>query len=122
TWADYRRVKEAVTRGASVVVVGGGFIGSEMAAALCGNGADVTMVYPEAHIGGGRFPESIGRLVDADYSARGVRLLAGRSVQGAESGGGGVRLALDDGSRLEADLVLVGVGAQPNVDLAQGAG
>lgn len=122
TWADYRRVKEAVTWGASVVVVGGGFIGSEMAAALCGNGADVTMVYPEAHIGGGRFPESIGRLVDADYSARGVRLLAGRSVQGAESGGGGVRLALDDGSRLEADLVLVGVGAQPNVDLAQGAG
>ena len=122
TWADYQQVKSAVGDGTRVVVIGGGFIGSEMAAALTNNGAAVTMVFPEAHLGGGRFPASIGQLVDADYRERGVQLVSGRSVKSAEAAGGGVWLVLDDGSGLAADLVLVGVGAVPNDELAKSAG
>lgn len=122
TWRDYQLVKQKATAGTPVTIIGGGFIGSEMAAALSSQGAQVTMVYPEPHLGGGRFPESIAKLVDADYQARGVTLNGGRSVQGAEATAGGVNLQLDDGSSLDAELVLVGVGAVPNDELAQGAG
>jgi len=122
TWRDYQYVKQSVEQGTRVAIVGGGFIGSEMAAALSKAGAQVTMVFPEAHMGGGRFPESIASLVDADYQARGVTLLPGRTVDAATGVDGGVRLQLSDGSFLEAELVLVGVGAKPNQELAEAAG
>ena len=122
TWADYQRVRSAVSDGVRVAVVGGGFIGSEMGAALVSNGAAVTMIYPEPHLGGGRFPASIGQVVDDDYRERGVQLLSGRSVKTAGADRSGVTLELDDGSELAADLVLVGVGAIPNDELAESAG
>lgn len=122
TWRDYEYVKRSVAEGTRVAVVGGGFIGSEMAAALNKQGAAVTMIFPEAHMGGGRFPESIASLVDADYESRGVTLLPGRTVDAATTTEGGVRLELSDGSSFDAELVLVGVGAQPNQELAEGAG
>src|SRR5262249_27102024 len=53
---DYRRVREVASEGAHVVVIGGGFIGSELAASLVGNGARVTMLFPESGIGHRLFP------------------------------------------------------------------
>jgi len=122
TWEDYEHVRERAREGAHVAVIGGGFIGSEMAAALRSNGAEVTMIFPEPSIGGGRFPVSIATLVDADYAARGVTVRAGRTVQSARQDGSGVVLELDDGAEVAADLVIVGVGAVPNQELAQEAG
>lgn len=122
TWSDYQLVKERARQGARVAVIGGGFIGSEMAAALSSNGAEVTMIFPEPSIGGGRFPDSVAALVDEDYAARGVTLRSGRTVKSARAQGDGAVLELDDGSELAADLVIVGVGAVPNHELAQQAG
>lgn len=122
TFADFQAVQSAVAPGTRVVVVGGGFIGSEMAAALTRRGAQVTMVFPEASIGGGRFPASIAAVVDADYRERGVELKSGSSVTAARNEGQAVVLTLDDGSVLAADLVVVGVGAVPNDELAAAAG
>ena len=56
TVADYRAVRAAAKEGTSVVVVGGGFIGSELAAALAANGCAVTMVFPEDAIGARIYP------------------------------------------------------------------
>lgn len=122
TYRDYQRVLQLLQPGARVVVVGGGFIGSEMAAALSTRGAHVGMIFPEQHIGGGRFPATLAARIDADYQQRGVQLFRGSGVQSARSEGTQVVLELADGTELPADLVLVGVGTQPNDELASGAG
>ncbi|MFA5550326.1 MAG: FAD-dependent oxidoreductase [Trueperaceae bacterium] len=122
TFEDYLAVRQRVGPGAQVTVVGGGFIGAEMAAALTGQGASVTMVFPEPHVGGGRFPSSVAEIVDQDFRSRGVQLLPGRTVVAASEGGSGPVLKLSDDSEVRADLVVVGVGAVANDELAAAAG
>jgi NADPH-dependent 2,4-dienoyl-CoA reductase/sulfur reductase-like enzyme len=122
TLDDYHQARTLAADGARAVVVGGGFIGSEMAAGLKSAGADVSMVFPEAHIGAGRFPEGLAAALDRDYGRRGVRLFAGRTVNRASSETDVVDLVLDDGTELTADLVVVGIGTEPNVVLAHELG
>ena len=122
TLDDYRRARALVSEGGRAVVVGGGFIGSEMAAGLRTAGAEVSMVFPEPHLGAGRFPESLARALDRDYQRRGVRVLGGRALSQARSRDDLVELALDDGTELTADLVVVGIGTVPNVELAHELG
>lgn len=122
TFSDYRRVRRLAGSGRSAAIIGGGFIGSEMAAALTRAGVTVTMLFPESAIGGGRFPEGVATAVTRDYQERGVRVLPGRTVQAAAERGDGVALTLDDGTELETGFVLVGVGAVPNDELAKEAG
>jgi len=66
TLDDYRRLRESAPEGSHVVVIGGGFIGSEIAAGLVGNGCRVTMLFPEPGIGFRLFPEGLSTFV-ADY-------------------------------------------------------
>jgi len=115
---DYRRVRALVEAGARFVVIGGGFIGSEIAAALALNGVSVTMVFPEPGIGARIFPASLSAWLDDHYRGRGVTVLEGASVTGVEAG----RITLGDGRTLEADAIVAGVGIQPNVELAARAG
>lgn len=118
TLDDYRRLRQAVRPGAQAVVIGGGFIGSEIAAALTLNGARVTMLFPEAAIGARAYPKALAESVTAYYRDQGVDVRAGVSVQGAD----GRTLQLTDGSTLAADVVVAGLGITPNVQLAQDAG
>ncbi|MGA9715316.1 MAG: FAD-dependent oxidoreductase [Aeromicrobium sp.] len=122
TVADYRRVREAAQPGTHVVVVGGGYIGSEIAAALAQNEVQVTMVFPEDHPGAGRFPTEIAEQITARYAEAGVQLRAGTGVDGGTVSGDGMRLDLDDGSTLDADLVVIGLGLEPSTALAESAG
>ena len=101
-----------------VVVIGGGFIGSEIAAALTLNGCAVTMVFPEPGIGARIFPPSLSAALDDYYRDRGVEVWPASSVTEIERG----RVALSDGRTLEADAVVAGVGIEPNVELAAAAG
>lgn len=119
---DFHRVRELARDASSAAVIGGGFIGSEMAAALRLAGVDVTMIFPEAAIGGGRFPDGLARRIGEEYQERGVRLLAGRTVARTEQHGDGVKLELDDGTVVPAAFVVVGVGAVANDELARSAG
>src|SRR4051812_22764767 len=64
TLADYRRLRERAKEGAQAVVIGGGFIGSEIAAALNANGCDVTMVFPEQEICARVFPPELSGFVN----------------------------------------------------------
>ncbi|MGH9534342.1 MAG: NAD(P)/FAD-dependent oxidoreductase [Terriglobales bacterium] len=122
TLADYRRARALATAGTTAVVIGGGFIGSEMAAALAMNGLRVTMVFPEPYLVQRVFPAGLGQALNAAYQAKGVRLLSGDVPAAIEAAGGGFRVRTRGGETLSADLLLAGLGIAPNAALAQAAG
>ncbi len=122
TLADYRHLRELATAGTHVVVVGGGFIGSELAAALVGVGCKVTMVFPDDAIGAGRFPDALAEFLNGYYREHGVDVRTGVKVTGGNADDSGVELALADGGSLHADVVVAGLGVTPNIDLAKQAG
>ena len=118
TLDDFRRLRTLADRGSRFVVIGGGFIGSEIAAALAVNGCRVTMVFPEPGIAARIFPPDLSNRLNDYYRNRGVELLPGASVVGIERD----RITLEDGRTLEADAVVAGIGIEPNVELAAEAG
>jgi NADPH-dependent 2,4-dienoyl-CoA reductase/sulfur reductase-like enzyme len=118
TLDDYRRLRALADEKARFVVIGGGFIGSEIAAALAMNARSVTMVFPEPGIGARIFPADLSAFVTDYYRERGVEVLAGASVTAIERDGDKVRLATGDGRTLEADAVVAGLGIEPRVELA----
>ncbi len=122
TLADYVALRRLAGAGAHVAVVGSGFIGSEVAAALIGAGCKVTMVFPEDELGGRRFPDGLADFITDYYAEKGVAMRKGVTVTGASPTDAGVTLALSDGSELAADVVVAGLGVEPNVALATGAG
>ncbi|HET8540325.1 MAG TPA: FAD-dependent oxidoreductase [Anaeromyxobacter sp.] len=120
TVADYRRVR-ALPPGKHVAVVGGGFIGSEMAASLATAGYRVTLVFPEDGIGARAFPRDLALHLNDYYRARGVDVRPGELLHGVAEEGGGFTLATGR-SRIRADLVVAGLGVVPNDRLAAAAG
>jgi len=117
TLADYRKVRELADGGASFVVIGGGFIGSELAASLVANGSKVTMVFPDPAIGARIFPKDLGAFVTAYFREKGAEVLTGGNVEKVEG-----TLVHTAAGTLEADAVVAGLGIEPNVDLAEAAG
>ena len=118
TLDDYHALRERAGDGAHVVVIGGGFIGSEIAAALASNGAKVTMVFPEDGVCARVFPLELSQSVNDYYRERGVDVRAGALVEGID----GTNVVLGDREILEADVIVAGLGIEPNVDLANDAG
>ena len=122
TLDDYRALRADAQRGASFVVIGGGFIGSEVAAALRKQGNAVTLVFPEAGISDRLFPAEMAAFLNDYYREQGVEVLAGESVTGIDAGAGGATVTLGGGRRLAADRVVAGIGIVPDVALARAAG
>ena len=122
TLDDYRRLRALVDEEARFVVIGGGFIGSEIAAALAMNGRSVTMVFPDPGIGSRIFPNELTAFVTDRYREQGVEVLTGTSVTAIERSAGRLRVGTDDGRTLEADAVVAGLGIEPRVELAAAAG
>ena len=115
---DYQALRRHATTGAHIAVVGGGFIGSELAASLAGAGCKVTMLFPGAAIGAGRYPAGLARFLNDYYRERGVELKPGAKVVDGKADEEGVDLVLDDGATLRADAIVAGLGVTPNVELA----
>jgi NADPH-dependent 2,4-dienoyl-CoA reductase/sulfur reductase-like enzyme len=122
TFDDYKRLRQAVKPGARIAVVGGGFIGSELAAAMAMNDCRVTMMFPEDTTGARVYPESLAEAVTAYYREKGVDVRAGTTVEGGKPSGDATELRLSDGSTLVSDAVVAGLGITPNVELARDAG
>ena len=122
TRRDYEALRRFAQPGAIIAVVGGGFIGAELAASLCGAGCKVCMLFPDAHIGAGRYPDGLASHLDGYYRAHGVELRSGVRVSGGRPTDGGVELALSDGSLLRVEAVVAGLGVTPNTALAEQAG
>jgi 3-phenylpropionate/trans-cinnamate dioxygenase ferredoxin reductase subunit len=118
TLDDYRHLRALADQGAGFVVIGGGFIGSEIAAALALSGCPVKMVFPESGIGARIFPASLSAALNDYYRDRGVELMPGSSVTGIERG----HVVLGDGETLEAAAIVAGIGIEPNIELAAEAG
>jgi len=104
------------------VVVGGSYIGQEIAAALVQEGVQVTLVLPEDVVGGAVFPASLARNVDTLFREAGVELVTGARATGGREDDQKVTVDLEDGTFLEADAVVVGLGIEPATALAEDAG
>ncbi len=124
TAADYRHLRDVSGSGRHVAVIGGGYIGSELAAALVQNDTRVSVVFPDDALGASVFPESVDRIFESRFRDHGATLLAGRRLVAgvAAFSGDGFTLTLDDGSTLDASDVVVGLGIEPNTALASQAG
>jgi 3-phenylpropionate/trans-cinnamate dioxygenase ferredoxin reductase subunit len=127
TEADYERLRKLADQRSRFAVIGGGFIGSEIAAALAMNGKQVVMVFPEAGIGSRMFPADLSKFVNDYYRQKGVEIALGANVTGMATRGTQFALSIEDTatkSRREivADGVIAGVGIAPNVELAKAAG
>jgi len=118
TLDDYRRVREIAGEGAHIVVIGGGFIGSEIAAGLVGVGARVTMLFPEDGIGHRLFPADLSAAVTDYYREKGVEVLAGEMVSAASD----ESVETGSGRTVGADAVVAGLGVVPDTELAEAAG
>ena len=118
TLDDYRRLRGLAGDGTRVVVIGGGFIGTEIAAALTTNGCAVTMVVPEHWLNARLLPEGLGEFVTEYYRERGVEVLTGETVASVE----GTTVTTGSGRTLEGDAVVAGLGIVPETELAEAAG
>ncbi len=122
TLDDYRALRELAGKGERFALIGGGFIGSEVAAALRMNGKQVTMIFPEASIGSRVYPARLAEFLDGYYRSKGVEVLSNESIAGIERDGPRWRLRLGSGREMEFDGVVAGIGIRPNVELARDAG
>ncbi len=122
TLDDYQRLRALTERGQRFAVIGGGFIGSEIAAALAMNGKDVVMLFPGAGIGDHVFGSALSAFLNGYYQQHGVEVLAGETAAGLERRGGQVALRTAGGRELLVDGVVAGIGIEPNIALAEAAG
>ncbi|KAL6633690.1 hypothetical protein ACP70R_026361 [Stipagrostis hirtigluma subsp. patula] len=107
--------------GGNAVVIGGGYIGMECAAALVANKIKVTMVFPEKHCMNRLFTPKTAEFYETYYTSKGVTFIKGTVVSSLEISAGKVTTAiLRDGKRLPADMVVVGIGARANTALFEG--
>ncbi|WP_300016578.1 FAD-dependent oxidoreductase [Pseudonocardia sp.] len=119
---DCLAIRSRLRPGASVAVVGGGFVGAELASSAASLGCRVTMLEATEAPFQRVLGRTVGELFGAFYAGRGIRLVTGAPVTGASVGSGGARLTADGGRFTDADVVVVGVGAVPDTELAVGAG
>jgi len=119
---DYLRTRGVVAEGKSAVVVGGGFIGSELVAALNINKLNVTMIFPGTLLCDRVFPDYLGRAVQRRYLEKGVRVLASDKPVSFSKKGARFITRTEKGEEIESDLVIVGVGVIPEMELAKSGG
>jgi NADPH-dependent 2,4-dienoyl-CoA reductase/sulfur reductase-like enzyme len=122
TFDDYRRLRALANEKLRFAVLGGGFIGSEIAAALRMVGRDVTMLVPEDGIGARVFPADLSRFLVDYYREQGVDVRTGEGLAGLQQSAGKVVVRTTHGKEISADVIVAGLGIQPNVELAEQGG
>lgn len=122
TLADYRLLRFLAERKRRFAVIGGGFIGSEIAAALAMNGREVVMLFPETGIGRRIFPADLAHFLNGYYREKGVEVLAGELLTELEKRSEQFFLKTKSGHEVVVDSVVAGLGIEPNTKLAQQAG
>jgi NADPH-dependent 2,4-dienoyl-CoA reductase/sulfur reductase-like enzyme len=122
TLDDSLAIRAALGARPRVAVIGAGFIGAEVAASVRQLGLDVTMIEAlETPLARTLGPE-LGRLLQQVHERRGVRVLCGRTVERFEGTRSVTGLTLDDGTTVECELVVVGIGMAPSVSWLEGSG
>lgn len=119
---DYQRLRALSEQGKKFLVTGGGFIGSEIAAALTMIGKKVVMVFPEETIGASIFPNDLSYHLNDYYRQKNVELVTNDVVVALEKKGSHLTVRTRSGRNFEVDGVVAGIGLHPNHDLAKGSG
>jgi len=122
TLRDYQQLRAAVTPGKSAVVIGGGFIGSEIAASLNINQVAVTIIFPQQWLVSRIFPEPLGRSLTDYYRSKGVTVFSEDTSTSIQQNGDAYLIQTRAGHQIRADIVIAGIGITPNIALAQAAG
>jgi 3-phenylpropionate/trans-cinnamate dioxygenase ferredoxin reductase component len=118
---DYQRLRALTERGERFLVIGGGFIGSEIAAALTMIGKKVVMVFPEESIGANVYPSDLSGFLNEYYREKGVEVVPDDLVASLEQTGNHSTVHTRNGNSFEVDGVIAGIGIRPNLELAQQA-
>lgn len=119
---DYRRLRERADRRQSFAVIGGGFIGSEIAAALAMQGCEVTMLFPGAGICASLFPADLSHFLISYYGEKGIDVRPGERVTNVTRNGSQTAVETESGLRLNVDTAVAGIGIEPDTELAADAG
>lgn len=122
TLADARALRARLRPGKRVAILGGGFIGLEVAAAARQLGCDVTVVEPAARLLQRALPDVVGRFACNMHGSHGVAFHLAATPQRIRSGGEGTTVIETDRGEVFADVVVIGIGVVPNVELAARAG
>ena len=122
TLDDYRRLRALAETKKRFAVIGGGFIGTEIAAALSMVGREVVMIFPEKELGERVFPHDLAEFVGNLYRSKGVQLLAEEMVVGIEKKDDFFSIKTRDNDEILVDAVVAGLGIKPNTELARTAG
>ena len=122
SYDDYRHLRALAAERLRFAVIGGGFIGSEVAAALRMQARDVVMLMPEQGPGARVFPADLSRAVLEYFRDKGVEMRTGDRLAALTASGGRVAVETTAGDKVEVDVIVAGLGIEPNVDLARQAG
>lgn len=119
---DYKHLRGLTEQGDHFVVIGGSFIGSELAAALTIVGKKVTMIFLEDAISGLVFPTDLAHFLNDFYRQKGVEVIPNDTAASVQKEGNRLMVRTGSGRAIEADGVVAGIGIRPNLDLAKEAG
>ncbi|KQX27710.1 ferredoxin reductase [Ensifer sp. Root423] len=122
THADAEEIRRELSPGRKLAIIGGGFIGLELAATARRLGAAVSLIEGLPRILSRGVPEKIAAIVAARHRAEGVDIRCDAKIERIDADEGRARVVLAGGETIEADLVVVGIGAVPNTELAAVSG
>jgi NADPH-dependent 2,4-dienoyl-CoA reductase/sulfur reductase-like enzyme len=122
TLEDYQALREQADKGGRFAVIGGGFIGSELAAALAMYKQPVTIIFPGPGICANIFPPGLAAHLNDYYKEKGVQVWNGEKVSAVRASAQGAEVETKSGKKLEVDYVVAGLGIEPNVELAEQIG
>lgn len=118
---DYQRLRALADKGEKFLVIGGGFIGSEIAAALTMIGKKVSMVFPEKTIGERVYPNDLAQFITTYYQQKGIEIICEDVIASLESKGEKISVRTPKDRVFEVDGVIAGIGIRPNIELAEQA-
>ena len=119
---DSLAIRRHMDKGGHCIIIGGGFIGLEIAASARKRGLDVTVIEGLPRVLSRGVPEEIAAVVTALHEAKGTRILCGAAISGFKMRHDGVEVELKDGINISGDFAVIGIGAVPVTGLAEAAG
>jgi len=122
TLEDYHTVRSWLGKEKRIGVIGGGFIGSEIAASLARNSEKPVMSFQEPSLGANIYPPDLSQFLTKYFNDKGVETHGGMDIQGIDTTDQGYVLKSKDGRTVTADHLIAGIGIRPNIELAQAAG
>lgn len=122
SYQDYLKLRNLSGENQHIVIVGGSYIGTELAANLALNNTKVTLIYPQNILGDNRFPEEIAREYEQTYKDNGIEMINATRAERYTKESDKFLLYLNDGTTVEADSIILGLGVSPVLDLAKDAG